>query len=184
MWGDNMGLIETASGKSAWRGYEYYLEKKVSLIEKISDTLYRGSVSGSEKSPYITTIDISHPKKSICNCHFAKDRPVVCKHMAALYFTLNLSEAASYYDSIMAAEDQAEEEENEIYDKVIEYVHGLKKDMVAALLLEYLFDGPEISPMEIRFCSQNRRNEVIQWRNSPCPAKTYPAESAFFTRRA
>lgn len=39
-----MGLLECASGASVWRGYDYYNEKRVNIIEKLSDTVYRAKV--------------------------------------------------------------------------------------------------------------------------------------------
>ena len=43
-----MGLIETASGNSVWRGLDYYENKKVVSFKKLDDGIYAGVVSGSE----------------------------------------------------------------------------------------------------------------------------------------
>ena len=59
-----MGLLEIASGNSFWRGYDYFKEGKVLTREKLSDTLYSGTVAGSREKPYEVTIDIEHPKVS------------------------------------------------------------------------------------------------------------------------
>ena len=32
---------------------------------------------------YDITIDVARPRKSICNCLFAEERGVICKHMVA-----------------------------------------------------------------------------------------------------
>ena len=40
------------------------------------------------KTIHIQYILIKHPRKSKCNCPFAEGRRVVCKHMIALYFTI------------------------------------------------------------------------------------------------
>ena len=101
-----MGLIEIASGNSVWRGMDYYENHKVVSWNKSGNSTYEGVVSGSNGDSYNVYIDklegvVSgsngdsynvyidklHPRKSICNCAFAKGRRVVCKHMIALYFT-------------------------------------------------------------------------------------------------
>lgn len=46
-----MGLIELASGKSVWRGMDYYNEKKVISWEKTGDFTYDG-----KRSPRRTTL--------------------------------------------------------------------------------------------------------------------------------
>lgn len=50
-------------------------------------------MQGSAKDPCHTVIDIEHPKRSHCDCPFAKDRQVIHKHMVALCFTVLPSEA-------------------------------------------------------------------------------------------
>ncbi len=57
------------------------------LHTKISDTEFKGNVRGSNDMHYDVTIDIEHPRKSKCNCPHADSKRIVCKHMAALYFT-------------------------------------------------------------------------------------------------
>ena len=42
-----MGLLDLASGASAWRGYEYYKEGSVLLKKKITDHEYSGTLRGS-----------------------------------------------------------------------------------------------------------------------------------------
>ena len=82
-----MGLIETASGNSVWRGMDYYKNHKVISWNRSGNATYDGVVSGSEGKTYNVHIDTVHPRKSVCNCAFAAGRRVVCKHMIALYFT-------------------------------------------------------------------------------------------------
>ena len=45
---------------------------------------YQGKVKGSGSAVYDVTIDVAHPRKSVCNCPFAEGRRVICKHMVAL----------------------------------------------------------------------------------------------------
>ena len=51
-----MGLIETASGNSVWRGMDYYERGKVVDWHKTGDTTYDGIVSGSDSNIYIVHI--------------------------------------------------------------------------------------------------------------------------------
>ena len=47
-----MGLLDLASGASAWRGYEYYKDGSVLLKKKITDNEYSGTLRGSENKHY------------------------------------------------------------------------------------------------------------------------------------
>ena len=44
-----MSIFTSASGKSIYRGYDYYLNNKVSNLVKISDTEYEAWVQGSKE---------------------------------------------------------------------------------------------------------------------------------------
>lgn len=44
-----MSIFTSASGKSVYRGYDYYLNDKVSKLVKISDVEYESLVQGHEK---------------------------------------------------------------------------------------------------------------------------------------
>lgn len=83
-----MGLLECASGQRAWGGYEYYLEKRVTKVEKLYDNAYSGKVLGSSKSSYITIADMEHPRKSACSCphanakHYFKYTQCFTKHLS------------------------------------------------------------------------------------------------------
>ena len=61
-----MGLLDLASGASAWRGYEYYKDGSVLLKKKITDHEYSGTLRGSENKHYDVFIDIEHPR----NCQW------------------------------------------------------------------------------------------------------------------
>ena len=62
-----MKFINLASGKSAWRGYEYYTENRVNYHISCGNSEYRGKVSGNGKT-YDVHINIEHPRSSSCNC--------------------------------------------------------------------------------------------------------------------
>lgn len=122
-----MGLIETASGNSVWRGMEYYEKKKVISWESTGATTYSGIVSGSNGEKYTVCIDKKHPRKSTCNCAFAEGRRVVCKHMIALYFTAEPEAAENFLKQVAEWEAEEEAEQQKHYDDLRKYVKSLSK---------------------------------------------------------
>ncbi len=82
-----MGLLDIASKKSIARGIEYYTHNKVRSHMCLQEGIYQGIVQGN--SDYNVTINVLHPKKSSCDCPFASDRMVICKHMIALLLSAN-----------------------------------------------------------------------------------------------
>ena len=138
-----MGLLECASGTSVWRGYDYFKEKKVVSIEEIGNNIYSATVVGSSSEPYSVELHIDHPRKSKCNCPHADGKRIVCKHIVATYFTVLPKEAERFYSEAMAYQEEEEKRQEELSDKVIEYVEKMKKADLCQSLLELLFDGPE-----------------------------------------
>lgn len=138
-----MSLMSCASYKSLWRGYEYFKQDKVLEWMQESESEFYGLVGGSNGSYYNVHIDIDHPRKSTCNCPHADGRRVVCKHIVALFFKAFPEEAEKYYNDVMNYEEEIEEQQAEMENKVIEYVHKMKKNDLAVALLQVLFEGPE-----------------------------------------
>lgn len=132
-----MGLIETASGNSVWRGMDYYENKKVVSFKKLDDGIYAGVVSGSEGRAYNVYVETMHPRKSICNCPFAEGRRVVCKHMIALYFTAEPKAAEDFLKQVEEWEKEEEEQERQHYVELRRYVNSLTK----AELQDRLYDA-------------------------------------------
>ena len=140
-----MSIFTSASGKSVYRGYDYYLNDKVSNLVKVSDKEYEALVQGSEEKPYKVHLNINKPKTSVCNCPFANGRRI-CKHMMAVYFTAFPDEAEDYkrqLEEYEAEEEQREQEYEELCDNVINTVHSMSKDDLRQALLQFLFEGPE-----------------------------------------
>ena len=137
-----MSLISLASGKSLWRGYEYYEGKRVHFHIQNGEFEYTGKVSGNGRS-YDVHIDLKHPRKSTCNCPHADGKRIICKHIVATYFTVLPKEAERFYAEAMAYQEEEEKRQEEMSDKVIEYVGKMKKADLCQSLLELLFDGPE-----------------------------------------
>ena len=138
-----MGLIECTSGASLWRGYDYYKEKKVKNLQRVSDTQYAAEVAGTSRTPYKVLIDIVHPRTSKCNCPHADGKRIVCKHMMAVYFAAFPQEAQRIYDEAIAYQEEEEKREEELTDRVCQYVWQMKKNEAQQALLELLFNGPE-----------------------------------------
>ena len=120
-----MSVISVASTASVWRGYEYFEAGAVKQLEKTDDGLL--------------IVDLAHPKRSTCTCPHAAGRRIVCKHMVAAYFTAFPLEAEQYIAELREAEDEQAEYENQ----VIQCVLKMKKTELQRALLQLLFDGPD-----------------------------------------
>ena len=139
-----MGLIETASGNSVWRGMDYYENKKVVSWKKLNDGIYDGVVLGSEGNAYNVHVETMHPRKSVCNCPFAEGRRVVCKHMIALYFTAEPKAAGDFLKQVEEWEKEEEEQEKQHYIELREYVNSLTKVELRERLYEALVELEDI----------------------------------------
>lgn len=138
-----MGLLECASSASLFRGHDYYENKKVKNLTEISAGVFAADVAGTASEPYTVKIDITHPRKSTCNCPHANGKRIVCKHMIATYFTAYPEEAVRFYQEYMKAREDEEKWEEEILDRVQECVCSMKKGELQQTLLELLLNGPE-----------------------------------------
>lgn len=138
-----MGMIECTNGASLWRGYDYYKENKVKNLIETSPGIFSANVEGNSDKPYIVEIDVAHPRKSKCNCPHADGKRIVCKHMMAVYFTSFPEEAQRIYNEAIAYQEEEEKREEELYEKVRQYVYKMKKSEAQQALFELLFDGSE-----------------------------------------
>ena len=138
-----MGLIEIASGKSVWRGMDYYNDKKVISWEKTGDETYSGVVSGSEDNIYNVHINKEHPRKSTCDCPFADGRRVICKHMISLYFTAEPEAAEAFLKEVEAWEAEEAERVEQHYKDLEQYVKTLSKAELQKQLLGALIELEE-----------------------------------------
>ena len=132
-----------ASGASVWRGYDYYKSNKVIMRNAVDDNTFKGKVKGSGNSVYDVTIDISHPKKSTCNCPHAEGTRKMCKHKVALYFSFFPDEAEKYYAEIVRAQEEEEAYEAEIEDMIIKCINKMTKTELQNELYYLLMDGPD-----------------------------------------
>lgn len=141
--GDTMGILESASGDSVWRGYYCYEDKKVLFVEETEENIFLAAVEGPSDEPYCVELHVDHPRKSKCNCPHANGKRIVCKHIVAAYFTAFPEEAKKFHAEAMEYQEKEEKRQEEIYGKVIAYVGKMKKDELRNVLLTLLFDGPE-----------------------------------------
>ena len=130
-----MGLINIASASSVWKGLEYYQHKKVVSYKQVSDFEYEGIVSGSDEK-YHVFMDVHHPRKSTCDCPFAKGKRIVCKHIVALYFTV-------FPKEVEEQEKEYEEYEQERVRKLHSFVYGMSKKELQETVFLLLDDLPE-----------------------------------------
>ena len=144
-----MGIISLASGSSCWRGLDYYRNKKIIELNKISENEYESVVKGTKN--YKVHLDIEHPRKSTCDCPLANGKRIICKHIVATYFTALPREAKEFEEEQEEYEKEQEEyekeqeeyekeqeedekeqeedekEQEEEYNKAIEYLNKMSK---------------------------------------------------------
>ncbi|MBR5229918.1 MAG: SWIM zinc finger family protein [Firmicutes bacterium] len=138
-----MSVLSLASGQSVYRGYEYFKEQKVSQVEQVDEGIVSAKVAGSNGSHYDVMLDIAHPRKSKCNCPHAEGKRIICKHMVAAYFTVRPWEAKKYIEELESFWEEEEQRQEEQEEKLIRYVHSMKKSELQQALLQLLFEGPE-----------------------------------------
>lgn len=123
-----MKLLNLASNNSFWRGIDYHHEKRLISWKKLADNCYQGQVRGNEGAVYDVTIDIAHPRKSICNCPFAKGRRVICKHMVALELGIFPEKEKQMLDYI--------EKQNQIYGQEYEKEMLEREEEIKAYVMQ------------------------------------------------
>ena len=139
-----MSIRTLASGASVWRGYHYYTEKKVLSFTQTGWDEYTGQVAGSGPAPYQVTINLSHPRRSRCNCPHADGRRVVCKHMVALFFTAFPEEAEEYIEEVEENKREEDRRREEHYAALRSYVKSLSKRELQEQLFEALSELEEM----------------------------------------
>ncbi|MEE3428852.1 MAG: SWIM zinc finger family protein [Ruminococcus sp.] len=138
-----MSLLTCASGKSVYRGYDYYSSNKVNVIEKVGDGQYKGFVDGSGNEPYEVFIDVNHPRKSHCNCPHANGKRIVCKHQMAMFFKAFPDEAKRYKTELEEYWDYEEKRHEDEEYAISEFLEKCDKSELADIIWQMLFDGPE-----------------------------------------
>lgn len=88
-------------------------------------------------------MDIEHPRKSSCDCPLAKGKRIICKHIVATYFTAMPKEATNFEEEQNRLQEEYEKYQDELYDKVIEYINKMSKDELIGELINIFDYGPE-----------------------------------------
>lgn len=132
-----MGLINLASNRSFWRGYNYYKDKKVKSYKIIDENIITGVVKGSQIEDYEVEIHLNKPRTSMCTCPYSKEHSnSICKHMVALYFTAFPSEAERIIQEI---EDEEKQEREALMNSIVDYVNSLSEEEVRKELIDRMF---------------------------------------------
>ena len=138
-----MSIRTLASGASAWRGYEYYTEKKVLSFTQTGESEYAGQVVGNGLVPYQVKINTAHIRQSKCNCPHADGRRVICKHMVALFFAAFPDEAEQYMEEVEEYEREEQQRIEDHYAALRSYVKSLSKKELQEQLFEALAELEE-----------------------------------------
>lgn len=138
-----MGILDSASGKSAYLGYEYYKDGKVKDLQRAEDGFLTARVLGSGDNVYDVVVDTAHPKRSQCTCPHATGRQVVCKHKVAAYFAAFPEEAKRYIKELEDYWAEEEQRQQEVEDELDKFVRKMKKSELQEALLGLLYTGPD-----------------------------------------
>ncbi len=140
-----MSILTLSRNRSLWRGYQYYVDNLVSHINKINNTEFNAEVSNGEDKIYQVHLDITHPRKSTCNCPYADGRMIICKHKIATYFTIFPEEARAYIEEVEAYEEETEKryqtylkEQEKHFQEIKNYVYHLSKQELREQLINCL----------------------------------------------
>lgn len=113
------------------------------LYDVMSAVAYESRIQGTANEPYHTVINTEHPRKSHCNCPFAKDRRVICRHMVALLFTIFPGEADAFMREVKESEQEEQRWREEHYQEMEHRIKGLKKEELQRELLSALIELEE-----------------------------------------
>jgi len=136
-----MSVISSASSASCWRGLDYYKKNKIINLEKINDYEYTSTAIGTNN--YNVYLDVSHPRRSTCNCPLANGKRIICKHIVATFFTAFPDEAKNFEEEQERLQEEYEDYQVKLYNKAQSYIKSLtKKELVDELsyILDYAPD--------------------------------------------
>ena len=136
-----MSIISSASGSSCWRGLDYYKNKKIKNIKKISDIEYTSIASGTED--YSIYLNLKNPRKSTCNCPLANGKRIICKHIVATYFYAVPGSAKEFEDEQNRLQEEYEEYQENQRNNTVKYIRKMTKEQLVNELLFLLDYSPE-----------------------------------------
>ncbi len=141
-----MAVIDLASSKSVWRGLDYYKQNKVKSCDDNGDGTYEGVVSGSED--YHVHLDMTHPRKSTCDCPFAKGKMIICKHIVAVSFCVDESEIDRFTNELTAYASEEEERKARRYDSYMKMAKYMSKEELREAYVEAMIELEDIRVKE------------------------------------
>ena len=143
-----MGIIDIASSKSVWRGMDYYKQKKVLSCEENDDGTYEGDVAGSDNKKYHVHLDMIHPRKSKCNCPLANGKQIICKHIVAMSFCVDASEADRFKNEKTIYASEEEERRAKRYDSYMKMAKYMSKEELREAYVEAKIELEEVHRKE------------------------------------
>lgn len=138
-----MSVLSIASGRSIYRGYEYFRAKKVLPVKIDLVGILHARVLGSEGALYEVTVNTAHPRSSSCTCPHAAGRKIICKHMVAVFFTAFPEEAEKYKEELEAYWKEQERQQRDRETRLTRYIWGMKKDELREALVALLYEAPD-----------------------------------------
>ena len=140
-----MSIFSKASNASYWRGFDYYENKQVFDIKKISENIYSAKVNGTKT--YDVVVDLDRPLKSSCSCPFTNGNHKICKHMIALAFSVCPQEVKTalkiredYYKEEAEKEEILSKHMNKKRKEIEAYINSLSKEELKKILKNKLLD--------------------------------------------
>ena len=144
-----MAVIDLASSKSVWRGLEYYQQNKVLSCDDNGDGTYEGIVAGSGKDKYKVHLDMTHPRKSTCNCPFADGKMIICKHIVAVSFYVDSSEIDRFKNEKTVYGSEEEERRAKRYASYMSFAKGMSKEQLREAYVEAMIELEEYRRKEM-----------------------------------
>ena len=120
-----MSIISSASSSSSWRGLDYYKKNKINNLKKLNDFEYTSKVIGSET--YNVYLDVSHPRRSTCNCPLANGKRIICKHIVATFFKVFPQEEINFEKEQERLQEEYDDYRVKLYNKTQSYIKSLTK---------------------------------------------------------
>ena len=144
----SMGMIDIASRQSVWRGLDYYKQKKVLSCKANEDGTYEGDVAGSDDKKYHVHLDMTHPRKSTCDCPLANGKRIICKHIVAMSFCVDSSEADRFKNEKTNYASEEEERRAKQYDRYMKRAKYMSKAELREAYVEAMIELEEIHRTE------------------------------------
>lgn len=139
-----MNLLDAADQGSIWRGLDYYLEKRVLSYYVMDKDHIRGKVAGSQSLPYEVALNLNDVHTSLCNCPYAKDKEIICKHKIALYFTLYPEIADGYLADANKIADEHDRKHRERILRIVNIVDRLSTSEMKTVLISYMLGDNDL----------------------------------------